>query len=92
MREIKVNKRKLVTVTPGPGEHIQHDKDLCTHCGRCVMICSMALWQKKHGKVQLAKDYKKYCRECACCFQVCDAQAGRFEFPEAGYGGAYAHG
>jgi ferredoxin-like protein FixX len=92
MNEIKVNKRKLVTVNPAPGEHIRHDKDRCTQCGKCVMICSMALWQNKQGKVQLAEDYKQYCLECASCFQVCDAQAVRFEFPEAGYGIAYAHG
>lgn len=92
MREIKVNKRALVKVSPGPGEHIRHDRDKCTNCGNCVMICSMALWQRKDGTVHLAEDYKQYCLECASCYQVCPAEAVEFTFPEGGYGVSYAHG
>lgn len=92
MTEIMHNKRKLVNVKPGPGEHIEHDKERCTNCGHCVMICSMNLWQIRSGKVQLAGDYKQYCLECASCFQVCDTGAVQFTFPEAGYGVIYAHG
>jgi ferredoxin-like protein FixX len=92
MNELKMNKRKLVNVKPAASEHIRHDKESCTNCGNCVMICSMNLWQIRSGKVQLAEDYKQYCLECACCFQVCDQGAVKFEFPVAGHGIIYAHG
>jgi ferredoxin-like protein FixX len=61
-------------------------------CGNCVLICSMNLWQKRDTKVQLAKDYKSYCLECASCFQVCEADAIDFTFPPGGYGVIYEHG
>jgi len=92
MNELKMNKRKLVNVKQAASEHIRHDKESCTNCGNCVMICSMNLWQIRSGKVQLAEDYKKYCLECASCFQVCDKGAVNFTFPEAGNGVIYAHG
>jgi ferredoxin-like protein FixX len=92
MSEFKMNKRKLVNVKPAPGEHIKHDKENCTNCGNCVMICSMNLWQIRSGKVQLAEDYKQYCLECACCFQACEKDAVKFTFPEPGCGVIYAHG
>ena len=92
MNEIKMNKRKLVNVNQASSDHIRHDRERCTDCGNCVMICSMNLWQIRSGKVQLAEDYKKYCLECASCFQVCDQGAVNFTFPEAGHGVIYAHG
>lgn len=92
MSDFTLNKRKLVNVKPGPNEHILHEKETCTNCGNCVMICSMNLWQMRSGKVQLAGDYKQYCLECACCYQACDTGSVKFSFPEAGYGVIYAHG
>jgi len=89
---VSFNKRKLVKVNPGSKDHIIYDKDKCTNCGNCVMICSMSLWQLRDGKVQLAKNYKSYCLECASCFNVCESDAIKFTFPEAGYGVVYAHG
>ncbi len=92
MSPITYNRRKLVTVKPAKGHHIVHDEDSCTACGNCLTVCSMNLWQTRNGSIRLAPDYRSYCLECASCYNVCEAEAIAFTFPEAGYGVVYAHG
>ena len=46
----------------------------------------MNLWRKKEGKIHIVDDYQSKCLECAACFQVCDAGAIKFNYPQGGTG------
>ena len=75
-----------------PGDFITPNKENCTGCGNCILICPVNLWKLVKGKSELASDYKERCMECAACESVCDYNAITFEYPMGGTGIKYQHG
>ena len=71
---------------PGTGNFITIDYDKCNNCERCLIICVMNLWRKDEGKINIVDDYQSKCLECAACYQVCDARAINFQYPNGGTG------
>jgi len=71
---------------PGTGNFITIDYDKCNNCERCLIICIMNLWEKNEGKINIVDDYQSKCLECAACYQVCEARAINFQYPNGGTG------
>ena len=70
----------------GTGNFITIDYNKCNNCECCLIICVMNLWRKKEGKINIVEDYQSKCLECAACYQVCDARAIKFQYPNGGTG------
>lgn len=62
------------------------DRERCTGCGDCVVVCPVLIWKLAKKKAKPAADYRERCLECGACWQVCAADAIRFDFPESGKG------
>ncbi|MGY5876732.1 MAG: 4Fe-4S dicluster domain-containing protein [Candidatus Thorarchaeota archaeon] len=92
MKQMKINPDELVTRVPGTGDFITVDPEKCTMCERCLIICVMNLWKKKDGKVAIVDDYQSRCLECGACYQVCEADAIKFQYPAGGTGVVYEKG
>jgi ferredoxin-like protein FixX len=90
MNRIRVE--ELVSRVPGTGDFISIDKEKCTLCGRCLIICVMNLWKKKGKSVYIVDDYQSKCLECAACYQVCDDGAISFQYPTGGTGVVFERG
>ncbi len=86
MRAQDFNLEGLTKRIPGTGDFISIDIDKCNGCERCIIICMKALWKKKGSKIYLVDDYQTKCLECAACYQVCDANAIKFQYPVGGTG------
>ena len=71
---------------PGTGNFITIDYNKCNNCDRCLIICVMNLWRRKEGKINIIDGYQSKCLECAACYQVCDARAINFQYPNGGTG------
>lgn len=82
----------LIERIPGTGDFIQIDKDRCTGCGRCLIICIMNLWKMEEGIAYLVDDYQSKCLECGSCYQVCESDAIKFRYPAGGTGIIYKQG
>ena len=76
------------------GDFIHHDKEKCTGCGQCVMVCAAGLWSvpRKGNKARLSPKYREHCLECAACYAMCDADAIDFRYPNGGAGIIIKHG
>jgi ferredoxin-like protein FixX len=83
---MKIELEGLSKRIPGTGNFISLDTAKCNNCERCLVICIMNLWRKKEGKIYIVDDYQSKCLECAACFQVCDAGAIKFNYPQGGTG------
>ena len=92
MDKYRINKQDLVKVIESPVDFISVDREKCTGCMNCAIICGMDLWKIRDGKAMLRRDYKKFCTECASCYTVCDYDAIEFTFPPGGYGVVYKRG
>ena len=92
MDKYAIDRRGLVTVIESPEDFISVDHEKCVGCKDCVIICGMDLWKVRGGKAVLAKDYKRFCTECASCYTVCDYNAIEVTFPPGGYGIVYQKG
>ncbi|MFX1579871.1 MAG: indolepyruvate ferredoxin oxidoreductase subunit alpha [Promethearchaeota archaeon] len=88
--DIRIN--DLVKRIPGTGDFISIDKDKCTMCERCLIICVANLWKKKDGKAYIVDDYQSKCLECAACYQVCEPGAIEFQYPAGGTGVVFENG
>ncbi|MFX1474880.1 MAG: 4Fe-4S binding protein [Promethearchaeota archaeon] len=89
---MKIPVAGLVKRVSGTGDFISLDADKCTQCGRCIISCVMQLWKKTGDRIGLIKDYQSKCLECGACYQVCDADAIRFRYPQGGTGIIYERG
>ncbi|MCL1856827.1 MAG: 4Fe-4S binding protein [Kiritimatiellaeota bacterium] len=50
------------------------DRELCTHCGKCVEFCLFSVYAKRDGKVSVIAP--KNCKNnCPACARVCPASA-----------------
>ncbi|MFX1456507.1 MAG: 4Fe-4S dicluster domain-containing protein [Promethearchaeota archaeon] len=76
----------------GTGDFISIDNDICNNCERCLIICILNLWGKRDGKIYISDDYKLKCLECAACFQVCEVDAIKFNYPSGGTGIIFENG
>ena len=77
---------------PVTKDFIKVDKERCTGCGRCLIICVVNLWKMEDGIADIVEHYKDKCLECGCCYQVCPSDAIQFEYPEGGTGVVYLNG
>ena len=89
---MNIDHKKLTNRIPGTGDFIKIDKEKCTLCGRCLIICVMNLWKKREDTVYIVDDYASQCLECGACFQVCESDAIEFRFPAGGTGIVYEQG
>lgn len=87
LKPTELIRRKLDT-----GEFIFPNKNKCTGCKKCVLICPVYLWKMEKNKAVLSKDYKSKCFECSSCYQICEYDAIEFTFPKGGTGIAYKQG
>jgi len=83
---MKIELEGLTKRVPGTGNFITVDYAKCNNCECCLIICVMNLWRKKEGKIYIVDDYQSKCLECAACYQICDAGAIRFQYPNGGTG------
>jgi len=83
---------KLVNRVGETGEFIKVVEQKCTGCGRCAVVCPMALWKIRTKKAQITDDYTKKCMECGSCWQACKYDAIDFSFPKGGTGIVVAQG
>ena len=89
---MKIEINGLTKHVPGTGDFISIDNNKCNNCGRCILVCLVNLWFSKDNKIYLSEDYKEKCLECAACYQVCDANAIKFQYPAGGTGIIYEKG
>ena len=67
-------------------EFLSVDRETCTACGKCVIVCPMFLWKLSDKKAELAEGFEERCLECGACWQVCESGAISFDFPSGGKG------
>ncbi len=89
---MKIEIDGLTKHIPGTGDFISIDNNKCNNCGRCILVCLVNLWFRKDDKIYISEDYKEKCLECAACYQVCDANAIKFQYPAGGTGIIYEKG
>ena len=83
---MKIELEGLTKRVPGTGDFITIDYAKCNKCECCLIICVMNLWRKEEGKIYIVDDYQSKCLECAACYQICDAGAIKFQYPNGGAG------
>ena len=49
MNKYRINKQDLVKVIESPVDFISVDREKCTGCSNCVIICGMDLWKIREG-------------------------------------------
>jgi len=76
----------------GTGDFIFIDQNKCNRCGQCILVCVVNLWRKRDNAIYISEDYKGKCLECAACYQVCEANAIKFQYPSGGTGVIYEKG
>ena len=64
---------------------LELDKDLCTGCGMCTVVCPHAVFSLDNGLAQIGD--KDACMECGACSRNCPEEA---IFVQAGVGCAQA--
>ncbi|NHI94545.1 MAG: hypothetical protein EAX96_18790 [Candidatus Lokiarchaeota archaeon] len=74
------------------GDFIQVIKENCTACKKCLIICPVNLWYMDGQKVNIRDNYKDLCLECGGCWQVCEYNAIKFQFPKGGTGVIFRRG
>ena len=89
---MKIEIDGLTKHIPGTGDFISIDNNKCNNCGQCILVCLVNLWFRKDDKICISEDYKEKCLECAACYQVCDANAIKFQYPAGGTGIIYEKG
>ncbi len=77
---------------PTASEFISIDQNICNRCGNCILVCVANLWRKIDNEISISEDYKERCLECAACYQVCEANAIKFQYPSGGTGIIYEKG
>ena len=68
------------------GDFIKYDREKCTGCGLCALVCSFNLWAVKAQRAKLAVHYQQLCVECGACWEVCEPGAIDFSYPKGGTG------
>ena len=89
---MKIEINELTKHILGTDDFISIDNNKCNNCGRCILVCLVNLWFRKDDKICISEDYKEKCLECAACYQVCDANAIKFQYPAGGTGIIYEKG
>ncbi len=76
------------------GDFISYEKQKCTGCGECALVCAASLWTVPKGgnKARLSSKYRELCLECAACYAVCEPDAIDFRYPNGGAGIIIKHG
>ena len=85
-------KKKLMTMKKASKDWLKVNKDLCTGCGNCAIVCEMNLYQIRNGKAIIKANYKELCYECGACYLVCEPDAIEFNFPPGGDGVVFKYG
>lgn len=86
------NLKDLIHREGDPGNFITINKENCTCCRKCIVVCPVNLWVMKNGKAEIRDGYKELCLECASCWQVCEYNAITFNFPKGGTGVVFRRG
>ncbi|MFX0101464.1 MAG: FAD-dependent oxidoreductase [Candidatus Hodarchaeota archaeon] len=86
--------RNLLNIKPSSTPIIVHDKEKCTSCARCALICPSKLWRrnKEDKKVCLEENHQEFCTECGGCYQACPNEAIQMHLPLNGEGIKYRYG
>lgn len=87
-KRIKIDLKNMVKRVDADmtGDFIAFDESKCDGCGRCALVCSFSLWSVRDGKARLSPSYRKYCLECAGCWEICEREAIDFQYPKGGTG------
>jgi ferredoxin like protein len=83
---------KLIHTEGDPGDFITVNKENCTACKRCLIVCPVNLWKLENGIAKIRENYKELCLECGSCWQVCDFNAINFSYPKGGTGVIFRRG
>ena len=54
---------------------IQHNPDLCTDCGTCLMVCPQAVFIRKQGNGNVELGDPNACLGCQACLRQCSSKA-----------------
>jgi ferredoxin-like protein FixX len=87
-----VKSNELTKHILGTVDFISIDQNKCNRCGQCILVCVANLWRKIDNAISISEDYKERCLECAACYQVCEAEAIKFQYPSGGTGVVYKKG
>jgi NAD-dependent dihydropyrimidine dehydrogenase PreA subunit len=52
---------------------LRFDRELCTDCGMCILVCPHEVFAPRNGKVHLARPTA--CMECGACQLNCPFEA-----------------
>jgi ferredoxin len=72
------------------GEFLSVDEAACNGCGLCRKFCARGVWEKDGGVYRPVR--RERCAECGACWNVCPADAVRFNEPRGGTGVAFSYG